>query len=745
MTPAPDIVFPGKPHDEENEDEDDEEDVGETSTLEDLQSSRIESEDESHSNLPRHTANALFPPFYNRPPTPLPPSPSLTSLLRPPFASRPSTPDSSDPELRPKRLLKQSLSHSSNDNTSVSVSHSIVHSARHATPVPRAAPKVPTYEYYGFALYLGSSGAFLAYVLWAYAPARILHGLGITYYPNRWWALAIPSWLIALIVYIYVALASYNTGWLTLGIERVECVVDECAQVGVVERRTGRVVGVVGVGEGDVLDGYRFGVEEQGVAWGEFWSVGTDAVMDVPVGGWFGSVMVCHCGDMIAGLGGNLADWSNPHMFLSLSDRAIFRCSRDGSNSSTQATSASLSATMRGIAGLSALALFTGTDAAETILGAFIFHRHGDRTPKALAPTNLTALGYEQVYTSGQYYRSRYLSGDSKIRGINQDIVKLSQISVTAPVDNVLQNSATGFLQGFYPPVQTVQVLANGKSVQAPMDGYQLIPVNTIAANAGSEDAGWLQDASSCHNAKISSNSYFESKEYADLASSTKDFYASLVPSINNVISADQVSYKNGYIVYDILNVATIQNTSIPNPAALSNSTLSRLSSLASQHEYGLAYNATDPIRAIAGMQLAAEILSALNATISSKGAAQKLSIQFGAYATFLSFFGLADLPAVNPMFKNIVDYASSMAFELYTTSTSTSFPDANDLRVRFLFHNGVPSNSSSGSVTAYPLFGGSQTSLPWTDFAAGLRKFAVGETGSDLEYMLSDLGSKHA
>jgi hypothetical protein len=194
------------------------------------------------------------------------------------------------------------------------------------------------------------------------------------------------------------------------------------------------------------------------------------------------------------------------------------------------------------------LSMLAGAEAAETVLGAYIFHRHGDRTPKALAPTNLTALGYEQVYTSGQYYRSRYLSGSSKIRGINEDTVKLSQLQVTAPVDNVLQNSAQGFLQGLYPPVQTVQTLANGQDVQAPMDGYQLIPVNTLQTGAGSEDSGWLQDASSCQNAKTSSNSYFESKEYKDLATSTKDVYAGVVPAINGVIGADQVSFKNGYI-----------------------------------------------------------------------------------------------------------------------------------------------------------------------------------------------------
>lgn len=198
---------------------------------------------------------------------------------------------------------------------------------------------------------------------------------------------------------------------------------------------------------------------------------------------------------------------------------------------------------------VSVLAFVSSVEAAETVLGAYIFHRHGDRTPKSLAPTNLTTLGYEQVYTSGQYYRSRYLSGDSKIKGLNEDVVKLSQISVTAPVDNVLQNSAMGFLQGLYPPVpQTVQTLANGSEVQAPMDGYQLIPVNTVSTGAGSEDAGWLQDASSCQNAKVSSNNFFTSDEYNNLLSGTKDFFSSLVPVVNGTLSQKDVTFKNAYI-----------------------------------------------------------------------------------------------------------------------------------------------------------------------------------------------------
>ena len=101
-----------------------------------------------HSNSSFLTTNAFAPPFYNRPPTPLPPSPSLTSLLRPSFStttSRPTTPDSSE------------------NDTPNDTEAAVAKSARTATTVPRASPKVPTYEYYGFVLYLLSSLAFCRY------------------------------------------------------------------------------------------------------------------------------------------------------------------------------------------------------------------------------------------------------------------------------------------------------------------------------------------------------------------------------------------------------------------------------------------------------------------------------------------------------------------------------------------------------------------------------------------------------
>jgi hypothetical protein len=132
-------------------------------------------------------------------------------------------------------------------------------------------------------------------------------------------------------------------------------------------------------------------------------------------------------------------------------------------------------------------------------------------------------------------------------------------------------------------------------------------------------------------------------------------------------------------------------------------------------------------MRAVGGMQLAGEVLKYMEDIISSKGA-KKMGVQFGAYATFLSFFGLADLPKVSNDFTGIVDYASSMSIELFTNAdVSSGFPATNDLQVRFLFHNGTASNTSQPAV--YPLFGGSSNTVSWNDFQNNLNKFAIKTT----------------
>jgi phosphatidylinositol glycan class P protein len=89
----------------------------------------------------------------------------------------------------------------------------------------------PETEYFGFALYVGSTFVVLIYINWAFLPRSWLQAINVYYYPSRWWALACPSFLVMTLVYMYVALASYNTEVLTPTLSSLECITDLHAKV----------------------------------------------------------------------------------------------------------------------------------------------------------------------------------------------------------------------------------------------------------------------------------------------------------------------------------------------------------------------------------------------------------------------------------------------------------------------------------------------------------------------------------
>lgn len=189
--------------------------------------------------------------------------------------------------------------------------------------------------------------------------------------------------------------------------------------------------------------------------------------------------------------------------------------------------------------------------------------------------------------------------------------------------------------------------------------------------------------------------------------------------------------------VYDYVHVSEIHNQSIPSSDLLTNETLHQLQTLADTHEWGLAYSESEPVRAIAGAVLAAQILQGLNATVTAplaKASSQRLGAQFGSYGTFMSFFGLANLTAASDDFRGIADYASSMSFELVTNATvsgagAPAAVDPADVSVRFLFSNG--SASDANPAREYALFGKAEPLISWNDFVANMQGFAIGDTQS--------------
>ncbi|KAI5298103.1 hypothetical protein KEM56_004318, partial [Ascosphaera pollenicola] len=356
----------------------------------------------------------------------------------------------------------------------------------------------------------------------------------------------------------------------------------------------------------------------------------------------------------------------------------------------------------------------------------------------ASPPTHLTDLGRHEVFMAGTYYRNRYLSNDTddsnstRLIALDEKIYSAQELSAFAPADAVLQNSATGFLQGLYPPAGRAATaeLRNGSTVESPLDGYQLIAVQAVDNGGNSENNAWLQSTSNCPNAEVSSNNYFSSDEYAATKKASDDFYKSLQPMLAGAFTDEQMSYKNAYTIFDYVNVARIHNDSshFAHDELLTNATFGRLGDLANVHEFNLAYNESDPIRAVAGSILAGQMLKALNETVESEGKKAPLNIQFGAYATFLSFFGLTGLAQDNEMFKGVPDYASSMAVELVSKAgNASSFPDTKDIFVRFTFANGTIDGYEKDTLPqTYPIFGKSESDLSWSDFVDGMEKISI-------------------
>lgn len=74
-------------------------------------------------------------------------------------------------------------------------------------------PKTPDYSpsptperaVYGFVVYLLTTTAFLSYILWLVIPDDVLESLGITFLPQKYWAVAVPIYLsVAFFLFVIV-------------------------------------------------------------------------------------------------------------------------------------------------------------------------------------------------------------------------------------------------------------------------------------------------------------------------------------------------------------------------------------------------------------------------------------------------------------------------------------------------------------------------------------------------------------
>lgn len=72
------------------------------------------------------------------------------------------------------------------------------------TPDHSPSP-TPERAVYGFVVYLLSTGAFLCYILWLIVPEDIFQSLGITFLPQKYWAVALPIYIsVAFFLFVIV-------------------------------------------------------------------------------------------------------------------------------------------------------------------------------------------------------------------------------------------------------------------------------------------------------------------------------------------------------------------------------------------------------------------------------------------------------------------------------------------------------------------------------------------------------------
>jgi hypothetical protein len=337
------------------------------------------------------------------------------------------------------------------------------------------------------------------------------------------------------------------------------------------------------------------------------------------------------------------------------------------------------------------------------------------------------------VFQVGSDYRARYLasSSSSRISKISEFEYVPAQVWASAPDEPILLGTATSFLQGLYPPLGDVKPalattsLANGSSVSSPLSGYQYVTLHGV--DDESPETVWIKGDDSCPAVKAASASFNLSAEYQARLAATRDFYRGLYPLLSDYYaSPDDLSYTRAYDIFDLVNVERIHNASSP-ARNISDADFRQLRALADSAEFSANFNTSQPARFIHARTFAGAVVRHLNQTISSAAKQPKFTLLAGSYDTFLAFFGLANLTSVSDDFYGLPDYASTMAFELFSPTDAAGGLEVGKQYVRYLFRNGT-----QGDLTAYPLFGSGREEMLWTEFVEAMgQRGVIGDVGT--------------
>jgi phosphatidylinositol glycan class P protein len=65
-------------------------------------------------------------------------------------------------------------------------------------------------EIYSFVGWIATFLVYICFILWVFMPSDVLQSVGITYYPSRYYAIALPAYVIVVYVLLGISYMAYN-------------------------------------------------------------------------------------------------------------------------------------------------------------------------------------------------------------------------------------------------------------------------------------------------------------------------------------------------------------------------------------------------------------------------------------------------------------------------------------------------------------------------------------------------------
>ncbi|KAF8128671.1 phosphoglycerate mutase-like protein [Boletus edulis] len=339
------------------------------------------------------------------------------------------------------------------------------------------------------------------------------------------------------------------------------------------------------------------------------------------------------------------------------------------------------------------------------LIGVVLLARHGDRsnvvfqnyTTYNSTQGYLTPYGSSQAYDLGCYLRQTYLNpaSPSHIQGINIDVADVDQLFVSADAGggNVILDSAYALLQGLYPPTtKSKSTLANGETVQAPLGGYQYVPVESLEFFQATSLTSWMDCVYfQFHLARLNNGVIFK-----NVAAQAAPFLDAVKPYINGMNN----SFLNIWNIYDHLNVQYTHNATFLN--SFPKTLLEQARYFADIHEQNVFTDGIpEGVGQIAIRTLWPEIFWSLgNMTLPNNKV--KLALTEVDYKPFISLFNVTNATVTSPEISGIAEYASAVAFELSRNSIG-------DYEVALKFKNGT----NDAEFKPLKMFGQDSLTLP--------------------------------